>query len=439
MFQKLHIKLTLFFTLGTGLILLLMTGICLYLSQTSLSRNQYNTFTNAVNSTLSYLEAQSVIPHTWLLEQEYNNHFSIQILDNQRPLFFSTLKEDPSMTNLYAQALETAQEDYALSLDSYSEETILTRHVEFQMEAGKKDYYASVALLPRKQGSLTVIILSSLDLLNTQLVNLRLLFLAADLAGILCLAVFSWFFTRKLLNPIEVNRQQQTQFIASASHELRTPLAVIRSCLSALQSCSPAESAHFCEIMEQESLRMTGLIQDMLSLANADNHSWTLHKVPTEMDTLLLNLFEHYEPLAKEKAHTVQIQLPDTLCPVCNCDPDRICQVLSIFIDNALSYTPEGSTITLTLKAMPHQICLSVRDNGPGIPDEEKKAVFRRFYRSDQSRHTKGHYGLGLSIAWEIVRLHNGSLKIEDAPEGGAVFLLTLPLSQGNGHESSGQ
>ncbi|HIV34883.1 MAG TPA: HAMP domain-containing histidine kinase [Candidatus Blautia intestinigallinarum] len=430
MFHKLHIKLTLFFTMGTGLILILMTGICLYLSQSSLSRNQYNAFSTSVSSTLSYLEAQNVIPHTWLLEQEHNNHFSIRILDNQNPLFFSKLEEDSSLAALYDQALETAQKDYSISMDFYSEENILAQHVEFQMKAGKKDYYASVALIPREQGSLTVIILSSLDLLESQILSLRLLFLAADLAGLLCLAAFSWYFTKKLLKPLEENRRQQTQFIASASHELRTPLAVIRSCLSALRSCSPGESAHFCEIMEQESQRMTGLIQDMLSLANADNHSWTLHMTSTEMDTLLLNLFEHYEKLAEEREHNLRIQLPDTLCPPCNCDPDRISQVLSIFIDNALSYTPKGSTITLSLEVLPWQVCLSVADNGPGIPNEEKQAVFRRFYRSDQSRHTKGHYGLGLSIAWEIVRLHNGSLKIEDAPGGGAVFLLSLPYTK---------
>ena len=131
MFHKLHIKLTLFFTMGTGLILILMTGICLYLSQSSLSRNQYNAFSTSVSSTLSYLEAQNVIPHTWLLEQEHNNHFSIRILDNQNPLFFSKLEEDSSLAALYDQALETAQKDYSISMDFYSEENILAQHLEF--------------------------------------------------------------------------------------------------------------------------------------------------------------------------------------------------------------------------------------------------------------------------------------------------------------------
>lgn len=427
MFQKLHIKLTLFFTLGTGLILILMTGICLYLAQTSLSRNSYNTFTNSVSSSLSYLEAQNTIPHQWLSEQEYHNHFSIKILDNQQPLFFSKLKEDPALTSLYDQALTVAQEDYSLELDSYSEKNMLTQHVEFRLDS-QKDYYASVALLPRDQGVLTVIILYSLDLLKSQTATLRLLFLAADLAGLLCLAVFSWFYTRKLLKPIETSRRQQTQFIASASHELRTPLAVIRSCLSALRTCPAGESPHFYNIMEEESQRMTSLIQDMLSLANADNHTWSLNMTSTEMDTLLLNLFEHYENLAREKEHHLQILLPEEVCPACICDPERIIQVLSIFIDNALSYTPKGSTITLSLQKAQTQIQLSVADNGPGIPDEEKDAVFQRFYRSDQSRHSRGHYGLGLSIAWEIVHLHKGSLKIKDALGGGAVFVLSLPL-----------
>lgn len=427
MFHRLHIQFTLFFTLGTSLILAAMTGICLYISQSSLTDGSYQTFVNSVSSALSYLEAQNTIPHQWIREQEQNNHFSIRILDNQHPLFFSQLEEEPALTPVYQAALDKAKQDYALDLDTYTEKSMLPQHVEFRMDdSGQSDYYASVAFLPKSNGSLSVITLYPLDLLHQQLSRQRLFFLFADLVGILSLALFSWIYTGKLLIPIQKNRRQQTQFIASASHELRTPLAVIRSCLSALQKGSPGDALHFQQIIDQETQRMTRLIQDMLYLANADNQSWTIVPSWVELDTLLFNLYEKYEPLAQEKKCRLTVSLPDQPCSPCKCDENRIEQVLSIFMDNALSYTPSGGEIHLSLSQTGGLFQLSVSDNGPGIPDAEKEAIFQRFYRSDQSRHKKGHYGLGLSIAQEIAHLHHASLRLEDTPGGGATFLLTL-------------
>ncbi len=428
MFHKLHIKLTLFFTMGTGTHSDTHDGHLSVLAQTSLSRN--NTMLFPLQSALPFhiWKRKMSSPIPGCSEQEHNNHFSIQILDNQHPLFFSKLEEDPPLAALYDQALTSHRKIIPSGTGFLLREKYFGPTCGISDGSRQKDYYASVALIPRDRGcspSSYFVLPGSSKVPDS---SLRLLFLAADLAGLLCLAVFSWYLTKKLLNPLEDNRRQQTQFIASASHELRTPLAVIRSCLSALRTCPAGESPHFYNIMEEESQRMTSLIQDMLSLANADNHTWSLNMTSTEMDTLLLNLFEHYENLAREKEHHLQILLPEEVCPACICDPERIIQVLSIFIDNALSYTPKGSTITLSLQKAQTQIQLSVADNGPGIPDEEKDAVFQRFYRSDQSRHSRGHYGLGLSIAWEIVHLHKGSLKIKDAPGGGAVFVLSLPL-----------
>ena len=209
MFRKLRIQLTIFFTLGTGFILAAMSGGCLYISQKSIDQNSYNNFLNSTSSIYSYLEAQSMIPHQWLLEQELNNHFSIKILDNQQPLFFTDLKEEPKLTQLYTQALKEAQEKHSLNLDTYTAKNILSQHVEFSMSGtDQKKYYAGVAFLPKENGFLTAI-------------------------------------TRHLLSPIEESRRKQTQFIASASHELRTPLAVLRSCLCAVQKSAPSKTEHF--------------------------------------------------------------------------------------------------------------------------------------------------------------------------------------------------
>lgn len=103
-------------------------------------------------------------------------------------------------------------------------------------------------------------------------------------------------------------------------------------------------------------------------------------------------------------------------------------QVLSILLDNAVSYTPPGGAISLSLKLEPDKVLLGVSDNGDGISDEEKEAVFDRFYRCDKSHKDKSHFGLGLCIAHEIVRMHKGKLWIEDTPGGGATFIVSINL-----------
>lgn len=96
-------------------------------------------------------------------------------------------------------------------------------------------------------------------------------------------------------------------------------------------------------------------------------------------------------------------------------------------LDNAMSYVPDQGKISLSLGQDDHSFILTVKDNGPGIPDDSKEAVFRRFYRGDSSRNDKQHFGLGLCIAREIVLLHRGTVCIEDAPGGGTVFTVRLP------------
>ena len=105
---------------------------------------------------------------------------------------------------------------------------------------------------------------------------------------------------------------------------------------------------------------------------------------------------------ARHKKKQLLIELPEDSLPVCFCDSLKISQALAILIDNALAYVPEGGMIRLSARQEAASVSLFVADNGPGIPDSEKEAVFQRFYRSDTSRNDKQHFGLGLCIAKEI-------------------------------------
>ena len=184
---------------------------------------------------------------------------------------------------------------------------------------------------------------------------------------------------------------------------------------------------------------MSSLVGDLLTLSQSDSRLFSVSPKPTELDTLLMNVFEAFQPLAKEKSIALSISLPKGALPLCQADPDRISQVLSvlrrvaermvlsILLHNALSYTPKHGKIELFLSYEKERFLLSVRDNGIGISDQDKGKIFDRFFRAEKARSTKGHFGLGLSIAYEIVKSHQGSIRVCDAPGGGSIFTVILP------------
>ena len=118
---------------------------------------------------------------------------------------------------------------------------------------------------------------------------------------------------------------------------------------------------------------MSRLIEDMLFLANSDANAWRLSMEDTALDTLLLDVFEKYEPEAAKKEHPLSISLPKEEIPLCCCDGQRITQVLCILMDNAFSHTPAGSRVALSLSVMEHHFILKVSDNGPAFRMQRKK------------------------------------------------------------------
>ena len=425
MFRKLHIQMTVFSAAITSTILIVMALVCLLIAESSAKENSYATFVNNAGACITQMEEQPAISHRWLKTMMNNYHVRILIRDNGNPLYFYKLADFGQDSSAFSRALDLSRDSYGLNLESYSRNQKLTKSADFQFPG----YYACTALVPHTDGVLSIIILYPLSDLHLQLNTQRLAFGGAVLAAIAAVSVFSWFFTKKMIRPLEKSRKEQTAFIAAASHELRSPLAVIRSGLSAIPRATPERAGVFVDMSLKECDRMARLIQDMLSLSNADNHTWRLEAAPCELDTLLLETYEKYEPLTKEKGLRLTVSLPDAPLDPLSLDAGKISQVLAVLLDNAISYVPEGGRICLSLKKEPGAAVVSVADNGPGIPDSEKESIFQRFYRSDTSRNDKQHFGLGLCIAREIAVLHKGTLTVSDAPEGGAVFSLYLPYT----------
>lgn len=422
MFHRLHIQMTFFSALIIGIVIFIMTTACNFIAENSTGQNAWNTFQNNAISCISHLETQSIISSDWILQAEKNYDISMDIRDNGNSLYLKKLQTDSLDETIFRKAEEISAASYALDLSNPGAVSKLTKRIFFQM----KDFYVSTALIPKSHGTVSMIILDSV---KHRILLQRLAFSGAVFLAILALSICSWFFTGRMITPLEKSRQEQTEFIAAASHELRSPLAVILSGISAMKKADPKEQGHFLSVIEKEGTRMSLLINDMLSLSNADNHSWKMHPVFCELDTLLLDTYEKYEPLMQDHHMKFFIELPEEEIPSCPCDPERISQVLGILLDNAISYVPENGKIILSLSQTETHFLIRVKDNGPGIPDFAKTSVFRRFYQADSARNNRQHFGLGLCIAYEIISLHKGTISVLDTPGGGSTFQISLPLA----------
>lgn len=425
MFQKVHFRLAVLCGSITAFILLVMSLGYLYISEQGLKESSFSSFQNDMNTLIANLEHQSVITHEWLTKMEGGGKYRIHITDNGVPFLFNE-RESEEEKQLFQEAWDVWENDTEIVYGGAFSDIYHTEFLFSPKKGRQADYYACAAVAEKTGGSLQVMILAPLDSLKAQIRRQRFLFFGLDILAILALSLFAWHFTKRILKPLEENQKKQTQFIASASHELRTPLAVILSCASASGKADGEARAHFLDAIQSEGMRMSKLIDDMLLLTTADTGGWSIKTGPVEPDTLLLNLYEAFQPVAAEKNIALSVTLPEEAVPTITGDRERITQVLSILLHNALSYTPQEGSVRLILARHGKNISFSVEDNGPGIPDAEKEQIFERFYRSDRSRSKKGHFGLGLCIAAEIVHAHHGRILVMDTPGGGSTFTVLL-------------
>ena len=181
-------------------------------------------------------------------------------------------------------------------------------------------------------------------------------------------------------------------------------------------------------VITAECGRMSRLIGDLLLLASADANSWTVQLEPLELDTLLLNVYEAHAPVYRANGCALRLELPEDALPRMRGDGERLKQVLGILLDNALTYgvTDEQRMVELTATIQRQRTVICVTDHGTGLNAAQKAHVFDRFYRGDAARGGKEHFGLGLSIARELVALQKGTLELLDTPGGGCTFCMTL-------------
>jgi signal transduction histidine kinase len=217
--------------------------------------------------------------------------------------------------------------------------------------------------------------------------------------------------------------EAQTRFIADASHELRTPLTAIRGNADLIAKAPPEERDQCVRSIRREAERMSRLVSDLLLLAEADAEQQSIHKAEIDLDDVLSEVHRSALVLAAGK---VDVRYESAEPIALFADLDRLKQVFLNLIDNAVKFTPPGGVVTIAAARDERGARISVSDTGTGIPLEEQEAIFRRFYRLEESRSQRGS-GLGLSISAWIVAAHQGTIDIESEPGRGTTFTVHLP------------
>ncbi len=234
----------------------------------------------------------------------------------------------------------------------------------------------------------------------------------------------------QMIERLEQAFAQQRRFVADASHELRTPVAVIRS-MTELAISQPSDAEDNLLVLRElnaESERLGRLISDLLALARADEGQIKLDSEPVRLDLLTADVVSSLEPLADER--NVALQTGDLNPATVLGDAARLIQIIMSLVDNALTYTNAGSTVTLSVKSNASAAYLVVRDTGIGIAKSDIEHIFERFYRADPARSKAvGGSGLGLSIVDWLVHAHNGTISVESELCKGSTFTVMFPLA----------
>jgi two-component system, OmpR family, sensor histidine kinase BaeS len=227
---------------------------------------------------------------------------------------------------------------------------------------------------------------------------------------------------------LEASQQHRRDMTADIAHELRTPLGVMNSRLEALEDELIPFDVNEVQKLQQHTKLLIRLVEDLRILSLADSGQLEIHARVFDLAQIVRTVVAGFEARAVTTNVSLRLHVPENV--LFSGDPDRITQVLSNLVSNALQHTPNAGEITVKL-AMTDQILLSVSDTGSGIPETHLERIFDRFHRVDGSRsRASGGTGLGLAVVKSIVELHQGRITASNGQNGGALFTVFLPKPQ---------
>jgi two-component system clock-associated histidine kinase SasA len=246
------------------------------------------------------------------------------------------------------------------------------------------------------------------------------------------------FHLRKEKEQLEEQLQFKDRVIAMLAHDLRNPLTAVAIALDTLQSnynqdkgeferLTPAIASHLFKQARNQTRIIDRLITDLLQVRRNNEKELPIQPQKTDLGKLCLEILEELRDRYTAKSLKIEKDIPQDL-PFVYADPERIRQVLMNLLDNAIKYTPEGGTISISgLHRTTQKVQFSIADTGPGIPEENREQIFENHFRLERDEATEG-YGIGLCLCQRIIRAHYGQIWVDSTPSGGAWFHFTLPV-----------
>lgn len=234
-----------------------------------------------------------------------------------------------------------------------------------------------------------------------------------------------------MFEELKESEKFKSELIANVSHDLRTPLSSIHSFVAALNDDiieEPETRKRYYETILSETEKLSVLIEEVLEFSQLENRKLSWNPERTLIDKLLIETIQQFERVIQEKGMEVNVEYDENL-PQVPLMPIQIKRVMTNLIQNALSFSPDTTSMEIRAVKNGDQMVFSVTDQGKGIPLFEQASIFERFYRVEKSRNKAGGgSGLGLSISREIVQLHGGEIGVRSDGKSGSTFWFQLPL-----------
>lgn len=240
----------------------------------------------------------------------------------------------------------------------------------------------------------------------------------------------SYGLARRTLKPIEESLEAQKRFAADASHELRTPLAAIQAEIEVALRNNEITKKEAVELLRsnlEEVAKLKALSDGLLRLASEEGKQ--THRQAVSLKAVAGQAVARIDKIALNKDIKIDTALEEALAKG---DEQSLVDLVAILLDNAVKYSPHGSTVQVKSYVKDKNAHISVTDHGKGIKAQELPKIFERFYRTDssRSRESSGGYGLGLAIAKKIADMHGGAIEVKSAPGKGSSFTVLLPMKQ---------
>ena len=345
--------------------------------------------------------------------QEYSENTSLN--NFQMELYFD--EESEFRTRYFIVTLDSngqAENTDIAHIAAVSEADAFTLAKEAVESGNTKGYIDNYRYVIFSENTDTVVFLDCSEYISLRKVVLTIVLLISGIFTVLVTLLFA-FFSKRIVAPFEENSRRQKQFITDASHELKTPLAIISANAEVLQY--KTGSNDWTENIIVQTGRMSGLINDLLTLSKMDELSGDFIIEPVCFDKIICETIKPFEEVLEQKNVTLKTEISENTS--LNGNPEQLKQLVSILTENASKYVTDGGTIKISLASTFRQAVFSIYNTANLDNDIDYKHLFERFYRPDSSRSSKtGGHGIGLSIAQKIVIQHGGTISAKKIDNG---------------------